>query len=248
MRHPDRFTFPEGIKAALSLSFDDSRLSQLDAGLPILDRHGVKATFYVEPKTFLPAAERWKQVASTGHEIANHTMSHICSGNFNWGEPTLEEKDLAWIENDILAAQECIERELGVSPISFAYPCGQPFVGRGENFRSYVPVVARHFLTGRGFFNEPVNDPSFCDLANLNGTEGDGMTEERFHEIIDQIVDQNGWAILAAHEVGYGEQGITPEMLEYVCAYCSDRANGIWLGTVGEIATAIRENRKGFDA
>jgi peptidoglycan/xylan/chitin deacetylase (PgdA/CDA1 family) len=247
MRYPDRFSFPDGIKAALSMTFDDSRRSQLDVGLEILARHGVAATFYVEPKTVRPDVERWRHVAASGHEIANHTMSHICSGNFNWGEPTLEEKDLAWIEGDILAAQEYIETELGVSPISFAYPCGQPFVGRGEDLRSYVPIVAKHFLTGRGFFNEPVNDPSFCDLANLNGTEGDGITEAGFEAIIDQIVDQRGWAILAAHEVGYGQQGITPEMLDHICAYCTDEANGIWLGTVGEIATYIHEHRKGFD-
>ena len=37
----------EGKTAALSLTFDDARLSQVDQGLPLLDAYGVKATFYV---------------------------------------------------------------------------------------------------------------------------------------------------------------------------------------------------------
>ena len=39
--------WPEGKKTALSLTFDDARLSQVDQGLPLLDAYGVKATFYV---------------------------------------------------------------------------------------------------------------------------------------------------------------------------------------------------------
>ena len=37
--------WPEGKTAALSLTFDDARLSQVDQGLPLLDSYGVKATF-----------------------------------------------------------------------------------------------------------------------------------------------------------------------------------------------------------
>src|SRR5581483_7103912 len=42
------FKWPEGKRAAVSLSFDDSRLSQIDAGLAVLRKEGVKATFYVQ--------------------------------------------------------------------------------------------------------------------------------------------------------------------------------------------------------
>jgi hypothetical protein len=47
--------------------------------------------------------------------------------------------------DELLAANETLEELLGVRPRTFAYPCGQRFVGAGENTRSYVPVVARHF-------------------------------------------------------------------------------------------------------
>ena len=42
--------FPGRAKAAVSVTFDDARPSQLDRGIPILDRHGVRGTFYVLPR------------------------------------------------------------------------------------------------------------------------------------------------------------------------------------------------------
>ena len=44
------FQWPKGKRAAISLTFDDARLSQIDNGLPLLDRHRVRATFFVTPR------------------------------------------------------------------------------------------------------------------------------------------------------------------------------------------------------
>jgi hypothetical protein len=41
------FEWPNGKKAAISLSFDDGRSSQVQGGTALLDQFGVKATFYV---------------------------------------------------------------------------------------------------------------------------------------------------------------------------------------------------------
>src|SRR4030043_1269646 len=43
------FAWPEGKQMALSLTFDDARLSQPDKGIPLLEKYGVKATFYISP-------------------------------------------------------------------------------------------------------------------------------------------------------------------------------------------------------
>ena len=36
------FQWPEGKKMALSLTFDDARLTQIDKGIPLLDKYNVK--------------------------------------------------------------------------------------------------------------------------------------------------------------------------------------------------------------
>lgn len=41
------FKWPEGKKAAISLTFDDARLSQVDTGISLLNQYGVKATFFL---------------------------------------------------------------------------------------------------------------------------------------------------------------------------------------------------------
>jgi peptidoglycan/xylan/chitin deacetylase (PgdA/CDA1 family) len=47
-KRPD-FRWPEGKKMGLSLTFDDTRLSQIDKGIPLLNKYSVKATFYLSP-------------------------------------------------------------------------------------------------------------------------------------------------------------------------------------------------------
>jgi beta-glucosidase len=45
------FPWPEGKKMGLSLTFDDARLSQVDKGIPLLDKYGVKATLIESAKS-----------------------------------------------------------------------------------------------------------------------------------------------------------------------------------------------------
>src|ERR1051326_5398115 len=98
-RMANPFTWPKGKHAALSLTFDDARLSQMDRGLPLLDKHGVKATFYVSMSTMHQRLDGWKRAIANGHEVGNHTFSHPCTGNFGWSRnAALENYDLAKME------------------------------------------------------------------------------------------------------------------------------------------------------
>jgi hypothetical protein len=77
----DNFQWPQGKRAAISLSFDDASYGQVDYGIPILDKYGIKATFYVRPKFVGPRLAGWQKAVANGHEIGNHTRTHPCSGN-----------------------------------------------------------------------------------------------------------------------------------------------------------------------
>ena len=74
MQRPDLVSWPDSKRVALSLSFDDARYSQLALGIPVLDKHDVKATFYVSIQPMKEKAAEWKAVAANGHEIGNHTV------------------------------------------------------------------------------------------------------------------------------------------------------------------------------
>ena len=246
---PERFTWPEGKRCALSLTFDDARPSQLDNAIPVFERHGVLATFYVSLDPLRTRADAWRRAAVAGHEIGNHTRTHPCSGNFGFVAAhgnALETYTLERMERELIGANREIRDILGLTPITFAYPCGQAFVGRGVETRSVVPLVARHFLAGRSFRAEAHNAPGRCDLAQLFGVDADGLPFERLKSYVDDARAEGGWLILCAHDVDPAKprQAMTPGALDALCTYARDPANGIWIDTVAAIATFIDASRK----
>jgi len=238
---PGTFPWPEGKRVAVSLSFDDAHPSQADAGLSILGRHQVRATFYVMPVAVQKNLDAWKRVRDAGHEIGNHTLTHPCSGNFQWSRArALEDLTLDQMRTDIAAADVEIHRLLGVRPATFAYPCGQTFVGRGVERRSYTPVIAEHFVAGRGFRQEVHNDPSYCDLAHVGAFDFDETTFAHFLARLRTAETERGWLVLAGHEVSVaGRQSVLAETLDAVCRHCCEPANGIWIETMAAVAAYI---------
>lgn len=234
--------WPEGKRAAISLSFDDARPSQVDVGVPLLDRYGVKATFYVTPSRLKERLPQWKLALAGGHEIGNHTLTHPCTGNFEWSRNNaLEAFDPERIKREIVDANRSIHDLLGVTPKTFAYPCGQKFVGRGATLTSYVPLVAEMFVAGRGWLDEGSNDPAFCDLAQALAVEADNHDFEQIRPMIEQAASQGRWVILAGHEIGTDDKPQTTRvsLIESVCRYARDPDHGLWIDTVAKVASHI---------
>jgi peptidoglycan/xylan/chitin deacetylase (PgdA/CDA1 family) len=237
--------FPEGKRAAISLSFDDARLSQADEGLPLFQRLGMRATFYVSLAAAEKRRDAWRQAIAEGHEIGNHTVSHPCSGNFPFARRrALEDYTLGQMEAELLDANDRIEQMLGVRPTTFAYPCGQTYVGRGEGLHSYIPLVAKHFLAGRLFMSEWHNDVSYCDLAQVFGISSDNHDFETIQPLLDAAVQDGGWMVLAGHEIGsqVARQTTRIGMLEALARYCEQRPE-IWVDTVANVAAHAKASR-----
>ncbi|AEI47279.1 polysaccharide deacetylase family protein [Runella slithyformis] len=234
--------WPEGKRVALSLSFDDARLSQVDVGTKLLDEYGVKATFFVLTSSVSKRLDAWKQAIVNGHEIGNHTELHPCSGNFPWAKPNaLEGYTLDKMKSELVRANKAIEAQLGITPKVFAYPCGQTFVGRGVTAKSYIPLIAELFSAGRGWLDEGPNDPTFCDMAQLTGMEMDGKEFEQLLPIIENAKKTGHWVVLAGHEVGEsGNQTTRVAMLRKLCEYAKNPANGVWIAPIGVVAKYVK--------
>jgi hypothetical protein len=146
------------------------------------------------------------------------------------------------MEDELLDANDELARLLGVTPTTFAYPCGQTFVGRGQDVRSYVPLVARHFAVGRAAFNETHNAPAFCDLAQAFARDGDGKGFDELRAMVEQAVADGGWLILLGHEIGDGvglRQVTDAATLGKLCRWCLGPAGGIWLDTVAAVGQYV---------
>ncbi len=231
-------------QGAVSLSFDDGNESQLRLAIPMLNKYGLQATFYLNPKeNYREQLQPWRAVAQAGHEIGNHTVNHPCSKNFAFisenNRPALEEMTLDDIEAEIVEAGKRIQEvipEQGVN--SFGYTCYQPFVGRGATRQSYVPVVARHCVAGRGRGERP-NDPRHCDLWYLWSTPCERMTGAELVGVAEQAPTQGRWSILTFHGVNDGHLHVASGDLEELCAYLARNRERIWTAPIATIAQRV---------
>ncbi|MEM2886183.1 MAG: polysaccharide deacetylase family protein [Thermoproteota archaeon] len=239
--------WPNGCLGALSLTFDDGMPSQLEIAVPLLEKFGFRGTFYLNPggKDWKERLEPWKKVAEAGHEIGNHTLSHTCSSNFSLDPNSrgTESMSLEEIEEDILEAERRLNEAFQRRKRSFCYPCYEPFVGRGETKKSYVHVVARHFVAGRGR-GEIANSPANCDLHYLwswpveraSGAELVGLAEQ---------VAEGRWGIMTFHGIHQGHLPVADVDLVELLRFLSRNRGRIWVAPVAEVAQRILDWRAG---
>jgi peptidoglycan/xylan/chitin deacetylase (PgdA/CDA1 family) len=237
--------WPDGKRAAVSLTFDDARPSQVDNGLALLDGHGIRASFYVSPSNLMERRDGWKKAVAAGHELGNHTMHHPCTGHYKWSrEHAIENMTLATMENEIVTANAVILHLTGYKALTFGYPCDQTWVGRGAAVQSYVPLVAKHFICGRGGMPEgtPV-DPEWLDLALVPCVGSDGRSLDELKTAVERAVEAGSWLVPCGHEIGNpGFQVTDAGVLDAFCGWLKGR-NDILVGTVAEVAGIIREKR-----
>jgi peptidoglycan/xylan/chitin deacetylase (PgdA/CDA1 family) len=102
----------------IGITFDDGYADAYSAALPILQRYGFTATFYIV-NSFVgqPPYMNWDQLAvlrDAGMEIGSHTIDHLM----------LTRLDLPEMIRQIAQSRQDLERALGVNVVSFCYPVG----------------------------------------------------------------------------------------------------------------------------
>jgi peptidoglycan-N-acetylglucosamine deacetylase len=239
------FNWPEGNQMAISLSFDDARESQVLIGTSVLDQSGVKATFYVVPASVKKQLDGWKDAVKNGHEIGNHSLTHPCTGNFKWSRNNaLEDYSLKKMQNELTECNKQVKELLQVDAKVFAYPCGQKYVGSGVDTKSYVPLVAELFQSGRGWLDEAPNDPLHCNFSQLTCIEMDGKNFEDLLPIINEAKKNGTWLVFGGHEINEsGAQTTRVETLRKLIAYVKDPANSVWIQPVGIVTKYIKDQR-----
>ncbi len=99
----------------IALTFDDGpHYKYTDEILDILEKYGVKATFFVIGVNAEKYPEKVKRIAALGHEIGNHTYSH----------PHLKNISSEALKREIKTSADIIERLTGKTPLLFRPPEG----------------------------------------------------------------------------------------------------------------------------
>lgn len=228
--------WPNGARAAVSLTYDDGLNSQLDNAAPELERLGLKATFFLTEDNAHWRLAEWEALAREGHEVANHTVTHPCALS-GYSAGRFERAEIDGMEGYLDAHFGAARQR------TFAYPCGYLGVGRGsrdERFARYRRILQRDRVvaarTTAGGPNRPAE--AAADPLHLHAFE---PTYERDSvspavRYLNDAVAEGGWAILVFHEVlpkwrrdGDASVATHARILAHVAAL------NVWCAPMGEV-------------
>ena len=246
MAETSSFPWPDGFKAAVSLTFDDGVASQHETVIPMLNKRGMCGTVYLtmaDGSSFYTAKERWRDAVAAGHEMGNHSMTHPCCRNL-WVAPNGLNTDtmtLEQMEGQIVEAKRRLEDGLpDQREHSFAYPCGERQIGRGVGKQSYIPVVAKHYIAARAVGDGvSINEPTQVDLADIWAPMPVGEPGERLVSITERALDQGRWAVLAFHGIGDRHLANSVEAFAYLLDWLEERKEVVWTDTLINVARHV---------
>lgn len=210
--------------AAVSITFDDGRESQLTVGAPLLNSHNLKGTFFIISGFFPRGSttlEQWQQAAEQGHEMASHSVTH----------PDLTQLSEEQVREELLISKEQIDQWFPYqSCTTFAYPSGY----LNEEVES---LASEYYIGARGIYAP--------EGGNLNHYyDGNGWSAVDFYNIAGQSILENPYAALQQAE----EQGawwvvymhdVDAEVLSSFLDELVSR--NIWVDTFGAVTRYMRE-------
>ncbi len=243
-----RHFWPPGCEGAVSLSFDDAAPTHRDTAIPLLDKHGLKGTFYVPTASagWLEHISFWREAAGGGHEIGNHSVRHPCSRNFDFipSERAVENYTLEQYETELLEASSHIKAAIPEQQsMSYCYPCYHSWIGSGATRQSIVPVIARHFPAGRGGGERP-NHPEDCELEYLWACDASDRSSQELIAYAEDAAKEGRWAVYCFHGVGGDHIAVDADAFEGLVEYLADQKGRIWTDTVVTVAQRVIETRK----
>lgn len=232
----------QGKKCAVALTYDDGLQVHLDNVVPALDSLGFKGTFYLSgsfPGVTARLAD-WKKAATHGHELANHTLFHPCTGGpgREWVGPDrdLRTYTVARIVDEINMTNTLLEALDGKKQRTFAYPCGDRAVG-GEY---YYEKVKDGFVAARGTTGE-MRQPVTIDLSNVGSYVINGQSGEEMIALVRQAMNTGTVLVFLFHGVG-GEHNLNVALPEHrkLLQFLKQHENEIWIAPFIDVAKSVK--------
>ena len=135
--YPDAIFRMDPDEKAVYLTFDDGPSARTDEILEILDKYGVKATFFVVGANEEGDLERMQKIVAAGHTLAIHSYSHDYKKIYASVEAYLEDFNQMFCQ---------IYEATGVKPQIFRFPGGSV---NSYNVGIHQQLIAE--MTRRGF-------------------------------------------------------------------------------------------------
>lgn len=233
-------------RACVSLTYDDALPVHHETVAPLLEAHGLRATFYVPcgPR-FLAEAEHWRRIAGAGHELGNHTIFHPCRNARTWLDPVYDMAGYTarrW--NDEVALANGILRLIdGRDARSYGNTCHENIIGAPEAGATVEALAPEHFVAARGeHTGRPARLSPTPRWFNLGNRGIDGRSFDELKPELEALERDGGWFIYTLHSVGPRDHSLhmtEPEHLRLV-EWLSPRRDTILTAPVRDVAAHLR--------
>jgi peptidoglycan/xylan/chitin deacetylase (PgdA/CDA1 family) len=196
-------------KPIISFTFDDVPASACDVGVPIIERYGIRGTFYIagagfgrnSPVGMLATPDQLRKIWLRGHEIGCQTHCHSAVSQLSHNKLQLE-------FTDNQAALKKIHADLPVR--NFAYPYGDLSFGARRQLEALFDCC------------RSVDNGINSGVANLGALksyplENASLDRTKIAALIAESVRINGWLIFFSHDVSDrpSRYGVEPGLLEW---------------------------------
>lgn len=220
------FGWPDGQRAAVSLSYDDALESQLRHALPALDRHNLNASFYLTLSSPLVKAEmeRWREAAAEGHELGNHTLFHPCSKRKpgrEWVKPyqDLSKKTVEEMLLRLQTANAFLQALDGRDQRTLTPPCIDSSTADGN----YLEAASGLFVAIKGFEKVPAG---FVQM-----TLPDGWNAEQLIEYVEKTSRSAKLINIVFHGIGGDYMSVDAAEHAKFLKYLSENRKVYWTDT-----------------
>ena len=214
--------FRDNRKGAVSISFDDGNQSPVTNGVPQMNARNIRGTFFIQTSYGELSLETLRELASQGHEIGSHSVSHV-------DLTLLSETDLRW---ELSESQRLINLNIPAATcVSFSYPYGR----ENEQVRA---VTSEYYIAGRNVWpplNYYENGPygQAVDFYNVGSYGADSMNIGKIDIYLDQAEQRNAWFSVFMHYVQ--DSALFAQLLDHILT------RDLWIDTFGSIVRYMRE-------
>ncbi|MBO9631865.1 MAG: polysaccharide deacetylase family protein [Chitinophagaceae bacterium] len=229
-------------RCAVVLTYDDALDVHLNNVVPALDSLKLKGTFYLTCKepAFTQRIAAWKRAAAKGHELANHTIFHPCTGGpgREWlsADYDLRNYSVKRMQDEVRLTNDLLHIADGKKKRTFAYPCGD------LKIHDSLYLDTTLFVAARGTENT-LTGIDQKDLYNIGCFAVDMHTGEQLIAEVKKAMAAGKALVFLFHGVGGGHDlNVSLEAHRQLLHFLKANQKEIWVPSFIEMAEWIKGN------
>jgi peptidoglycan/xylan/chitin deacetylase (PgdA/CDA1 family) len=216
---------------AISYTFDDGCSGQFSKAIPLFDEFGYKLTLFTITNPTDGSKPNWtnlQNAANSGHEVANHTNTHINLGQANTTAQEAEIKTCSDLINANVTGQKCVTM-------------ATPYCSEASR-----KICSNYFIAVRGCSGqvEPKTPASWNNVSSvICGSQVPFIRVKNFKSNADAAAKKNGWLVYLIHGIDNdgGYSPLSSDTLKASLQYLKDNDKTFWVNTFGNVARYIKE-------